>query len=118
MPCITIKKTLKNRNLWAKTQYIGLLTSGVPAIIRPTTYGNYKFSEQVDGVPFTGPVELIVGQGGLRNKMSPVWAKELFKKDVMPALAKSSKGISIDFTGKIALHFRSGMLQTINLTTN
>jgi len=36
----------------------------------------------------TGQVTLFINQGGLANREAPVWAKELFKYEVLPYFTK------------------------------
>lgn len=108
---------ITNNSCRANLQYVGLISAGIPAVNKKMLYGG-NYTEQIDGSPFTGCVDLIVNHGGLRNKAAHSAAKELFKYDVMPVLADNFSEVDLKLTGKIQLHFREGTLQSINLTTH
>jgi len=114
MPYKTLKTT--HRNLWAILQYVGLKTEGVRAVLGNYYYGSGRYSYQLDDAPFTGKVELAITMGGLRTKEAPPAVKALFKKKVVPVLAKSIAEFGEKFSGKMVLHFNGGILTDFTLT--
>jgi hypothetical protein len=94
---------------------IGLNVAGVPAINKRLLFGG-KYSFQYDGHPFTGQVDLYVGQGALRNDKIPARVKKLFKKEVRPAMAEVFPEVDQNYSGKIELHLSEGFLTAFNLT--
>lgn len=103
-----------NHNFRMNLQYLGLKAKGIPAINKTLLHGG-KCTEQVDGIPYTGKVILLVNKGGLRNKILNFENKELFKNDVLPVLTKCLSGVDLKFTGKVELHYREGLLTKFNL---
>ena len=107
------KKT--HRSCWADLQYVGLQAAGSPAQNQKMIYGG-KVTLPLSDIPYTGQQELLVNCGGASNKVLAPEVKELFKTDVLPAMAEHFPELSLKYTGRITLHFRDGNLTTISLT--
>jgi hypothetical protein len=105
---------LTNLSCRADLEYVGLITAGVPAITKELSFGG-KYTEQMVGTPFTGPVKLSVTMGGLRNSETPDRVKKLFKKEVIPVLAAAIPEVGQKSSCSMILHFHHGRLIDFNL---
>ena len=111
---ISVEFKSANRMCWANIEYVGLVATGAPAINKGLFRGG-KYTIQIDGVPRTGQVELIVHQGGLRERTIPSKVKLLFREEIMPVLVKAIPGVDHKFIGKLNLNFNEGILTNFNL---
>lgn len=62
---------------------------------------------------FSGPIELVVGQAGLRNREISRYYKERFKTEILPAIRNFDPVCGDAF--HLHLHYREGLLLSADL---